>query len=566
MYQANTTPHRSSYFDYEIYPFRRPPELGAATLARHPVVVIGAGPIGLVTAIQLAQQGASPVLIEAEAQVCGGSRALAMSRRTMEIMEQCGVAGRIVEGALLWTDGFSYYKGKPVHHMKLPFAEDDKFHPMTNLAQCDVEKILLDRAFELGIDVRFQTKLVAQEPHDEGVTLTLDTPEGEYRIDAQWLVACDGARSTVRKLQQLRFEGESFESRFVISDFRIDLDEPAGRRAYFDPPWLPGQTVLMHKAPKGIWRLDYQVPAGMSDEDALDDARIRNNIREHLAYIGVDLPWDVEWTTIYRPNALTLGSYRHGRTFYCGDAAHLLPVFGVRGMNTGVQDSLNLAWKIAAVLQGRADPKLLESYNIERVADARQICVEASRSTRMYAPPSDGFRIMQQAVLSLCLDHAFPQDLLHWRTSRPIDYLGSPITHVDASDAQFDAGPGPGAPARNVRLADGTWLLEHLAKSFNVLVFGADAATWERAAQDVKRLNAEGTPVCLVAVCSDGARPAHADVFVRDANGHVASMWGATDGAIYVMRPDQHVGARWRTGSPTHVADVVRQVLHGGHA
>ncbi|MEM5386636.1 FAD-dependent monooxygenase [Paraburkholderia phymatum] len=566
MYQPNTTPHRSSYFDYEIYPFKRSPEAGAATLTHHPVVVIGAGPIGLVLAIQLAQQGVAPVLIEAEAQVCGGSRALALTRRSMEIFEQCGVAERVLEGALLWKDGYSYYKGKPVHHMKLSFAEDDKFYPMTNLAQCDIEKILLDRVFELGIDVRFQTKLVAQEAHDEGVTLTLDTPEGGYRIDAQWLVACDGARSTVRKLQQLRFEGESFESRFVIADFRIDLDEPAGRRAYFDPPWLPGQTALMHKAPKGVWRLDYQVPEGMSDEAALDDAKIRKNIKDHLAYIGVHLPWEVEWTTIYKPNALTLGSYANGRTFYCGDAAHLLPVFGVRGMNTGVQDSLNLAWKLAAVLQGRADAKLLDSYSVERVADARQICVEASRSTRMYAPPSEGFRIMQQAVLSLCLDHAFPQDLLHWRTSHPIDYLASPLTQIDASGAQFESGPRPGAPARNVRLADGTYLFDHLARSFNVLMFGTDAVTWERAAQDVKRLNAEGIPVRLVAVRSEGERPTHADVFVLDANGHVASMWGATEDAVYVMRPDQHICARWRVGSAANVADAVHQVLRGGRA
>jgi 3-(3-hydroxy-phenyl)propionate hydroxylase len=565
MHQPNVIPHPSSYFNYEVYPFKRPAAMDAAGPERQPVLVVGAGPVGLGFAILMAKQGHQVVVIEAEAQVCGGSRALALTKRSMEIIEQCGVAPRFLDEAILWKDGYSYYKGKQVHHLDIPFANDDKFYPMTNIAQCYIEQIMLDHALELGVDVRFQTRLVAQQPHGEGVALTVDTPQGEYQIDAQWLVASDGARSAVRKLQGLRFEGESFESRFLIADFRIDLDEPAGRRCYFDPPWLPGQSVLMHKAPKGIWRLDYQVPRGMSDEEALDLARIRQNLADHLKYIGVDLPWEIEWTTIYKPNALTLGSYQNGRTLYCGDAAHLLPVFGVRGMNTGIQDSFNLAWKLAAVLDGRADAKLVESYSQERVADSRQICVEASRSARMMAPPSDGFRIMQQAVLSLCLTNEYPRGLLHWRTSKPIDYATSPITVQDA-DSSFSAGPNPGAPVRNVQLADSTFLVDFFAPSFNVLAFGCDAGAWDKAANDVARLNAQGIAVRLIAVCGGSERPAQAHVSVSDTNGRIASLWGAGEGTVYVLRPDQHVCARWRSGADAEVANVIHKVLSGSVA
>ena len=234
----------------------------------------------------------------------------------------------------------------------------------------------------------------------------------DYRLQADWLVACDGARSTVRRLQGLRFEGQSYESRFVIADFNIDLDEPYGRRCYFDPPWLPGHTALMHRAPGGVWRLDYQVPAEVSDEEALEPARIRSHIDAHLRYIGVNKLWSFEWTTLYKPNALTLDSYRHGRVLYAGDAAHLLPVFGVRGMNTGVQDAINLGWKLAAVARGEAPPGLLDSYSSERVADARQICREAGMSTRMVAPPSRGHRVMQQAVLSLSDASFYPAPVM----------------------------------------------------------------------------------------------------------------------------------------------------------
>jgi 3-(3-hydroxy-phenyl)propionate hydroxylase len=562
MHQPNLQPHVSSYFEYEVYPFVRPPEMQAAQGSPHPVVIVGGGPVGLVLAIQLAAQGLKPVLIESEAQVSGGSRALALTRRSMEIIEQCGVAPRFLEQAIVWDQGRSFYKERVVHRLEFPADPDGKFAPMTNLAQCVIEKILVDRARELGVDLRFQTRVQGLQVWDDGAQLTLDTPQGEYVLRADWLAACDGARSSVRRLQGLRFEGKSYESRFVIADFNMALDEPPGRRCYFEPPWLPGHTVLMHKAPKGVWRLDYQVPADVSDEEALDRDRICGHIRAHLDYIGVDKPWSLEWTTLYKPNTLTLAKYNHGRVLYCGDAAHLLPVFGVRGMNTGLQDAVNLAWKLAAVMAGHARPDLLDTYSSERVADARQICFEAGRSTRMVAPPTRGFRVMQQAVLSLCLDHAFPRGLLHWRTSRPIDYADSRLTCPDESESGFDGGPGPGAPVLNVRLgAPGAFLLDAFEPAFHVLVFGTDPTLWAAAREDVLAARAGGLRVRLLAVRSDAARPADADAVLQDPGGHAQALWGAGYGAVYVLRPDQHVCARWKAGSAARVRHVLNQAL-----
>ncbi|MEZ5653441.1 MAG: FAD-dependent monooxygenase [Burkholderiaceae bacterium] len=569
MHQPALSQHRASYFEYETYPYVRPPEMSEDVARRREAVIVGAGPNGLVLAILMARQGVKPIVIEAEAQVCSGSRALALARRTLEIVEQCGVADEFQAGALLWKDGYSFYKGRVVHHLDIPFSPDDKFAPMTNLAQCIIEKILVDRARELGVEIRFQTKLTGLEIGDDGVSLELDTPEGPYVLESDWLVACDGARSAVRQMQGLRFEGQSFESRFLIADFNIEIDSPNGRRCYFDPPWLPGQSVLMHKAPHGVWRLDYQVPKDVSDEQALDRDRIREQIQAHLDYIGVDAPWTFEWVTLYKPNALTLADYRHGRVLYCGDAAHLLPVFGVRGMNTGVQDSINLAWKLAAVIRGCAPESLLDTYSSERVADARQICIEAGRSTRMMAPPSGGFRIMQQAVLSLALDRPWIRGLLHWRTSHPIDYADSPLTWHDDTEAAFGAGPRPGAPPRNVRRGNDTdpegFLLDAVQPTFTVLVFGGDEAQWCAALDDARSLRQDGIDVRILAIRRDSVRPAGADDVIADASGHVHACWGADDGAgrgsVYVLRPDQHVAARWKTGSAARVAGVVTRAL-----
>lgn len=568
MHQPNTTPHTSSYFNYKVYPFKTPPEMGAPHAPVHPVVVVGAGPIGLVLAIQLRKHGVPCILIDSEAQVSGGSRALALTKRSMEIIEQSNVAPRFLEKADTWRSGRSYYQNRVVHNLEIPFQPDDKFEPMTNLAQCMMEDILVDEAESLGVDLRFQTLLKGLKQREDGVELELDTPEGEYRLNAQYVVGCDGARSAVRRMMNLRFDGKSYESRFVIADIKIDLDEPVGRRCYFEPPWLPGQTAIMHRAPLGIWRVDYAVPEHLSDEEALDHERIAADINAHLKYIGVDAPWEFEWTTLYKPNALTLAKYNHGRVLFCGDSAHLLPVFGVRGMNTGVQDSINLGWKLAAVIKEQAVPEILDTYSAERVADARAICFEAGRSTRMVAPPTRGHRVMQQAVLSLAKDKLWIRDLLHWRTSHPIGYGHSPLTSLDATDASFDGGPAPGEPARNARLdpadAKAGFLLDHFGPAFHVLVFGQDEALFKRALQDTQALREQGIAVRLLAIPREAAGLAGADAVLPDPSGHISALWGCKGPAVYVLRPDQHVCSRWSAQSQARVADVVRTALGAG--
>ena len=534
LHQPLAQPRPSLYFPYRVH------EPAPAVPTRDvPVLVVGAGPIGLVTALGLAQQGVRCVLIESELQVSEGSRAIVFTRRSMEILQQVGAADAIAAHGLPWRCGNSFYRGQRVFRMEAPHSTDDRFAPMTNLQQQFVEQYLLDEvARQPLIEMRWGHKVTRVVRNDaehggsvkdplRGVVLEIATPSGSYEQPAAWAVAADGARSTLRTLCGGKLEGAAYEGRFVIADIRIDLPLPTERLAFFDPDWNRGNTVLMHRQPEGLWRIDYQLPANESPEEALAPASLKQRIDAQLAMIGhAGAPWQLDWCSVYSARALTLSDYVHGRIAFVGDAAHLLPIFGVRGANTGFQDAQNLAWKLGMTLRaerGAAGPALMASYSHERVAAAREIIDEAGKSTRFMTPPSKGFRLLRDAVLSLSLTHEFVRPLYHWRTSRPHDYLDSPLNAVDDDSALFTAGPANGAPVPNVLLSEGDHLLDHLSARLTLLVRDdADLDALDNIALHTLRL------------------PRHAGERLGLLSRHAALL----------VRPDQHVCARWTAVTP----------------
>lgn len=564
MHTPTTIPRRSIYYDYAIHDFRTPPELRGER-KRHPVVIVGAGPIGLANAIDLARHGIPVVLLEAERQVSEGSRAIVFTRRSMEILQQVDVAARIAANGLPWRFGNSFYRGQRVFRLEAPYDEDDRYYPMINLQQQYLEEYLVDRVeAEPLVDLRWGNKVVAiVNNDDDGATLRVDTPEGEYEIDAEWIIACDGARSAVRGMTDLRMEGDSYEGRFVIADIRIDLPYPTERLAFFDPDWNPGNTVLMHREPHNIWRVDYQLPAGESPEDALRPESLKARIDAQLRMIGHGgKTWEMDWCSVYSARAMTLPDYIHHRLVFCGDAGHMLPIFGVRGANTGWQDGHDLVWKLAMQIKGLAGPKLLPSYSHERVGAAREIIDEASKSTRFMTPPSPGFRTLRDATLSLTLSQDFARPLLHWRTSRAHDYINSPLNTPDDDNALMKNGPVNGAPLRNLRLADNDYLFDHLGASFYLLCIGGDAGIATELQAAAAALRAMGIPFSLVAFSRDGAEIAGADLTLADPQGRAQAKYA--DGASpcgYLVRPDQHVCARWLNPTAHRLRAAMRTAL-----
>ncbi len=558
MHLPSQEPRPSLYYQYKVHK----PWLASehAKQQVHKVAIVGAGPAGLVAALELARHGVSCVVLNSELQVSQGSRAIVFTRRTMEILQQVGVAARMSENGLPWRYGNSYYRSERVFRMEAPHNPDERFWPMLNIQQQFLEEYLLDACAATGlIELRWGNKCVGVTQSATGVQISVDTPEGVYQLDTDWLVAADGGRSEVRSQLGLKLEGASYESNFVIADIRIDLPFPTERQAYFDPVWNRGNTILMHKEPHGIWRVDYQLPPGETVEQALQSESLTKRINAQLEMIGHgDTPWEMDWCSVYSARTLTLPDYAVGRVLFTGDAAHLLPIFGVRGANTAFQDSQSLGWHLAYVVKGLSSTSLLNNYSQERVGAAREIMEEAGKSTRFMAPPSTGFRLLRDAVLSLSLTQSFVRPLYHWRTSRPHEYSKSSLNCQHDDNQLFEAGPAHGAPPLNVRLAEDSYLLDHLGPGFDLLYFTEHTQLPLPLLKVVTTLRAHGISLRVTAV-SPHSVVSDSDNTLCDIDGHVRKRYGVTqEGGAYLLRPDQHVCARWLQ---LQAADLERHLL-----
>ena len=547
MHQPTSQPRPSIYYNYQVHPAWLASQHGKQK--KQQVAIVGSGPAGMVLALELARHGVSSVILTAELQVSQGSRAIVFTRRSMEILQQVGVAERMTQNGLPWRFGNSFYRGQRVFRMEAPHDEDDRFFPMLNIQQQYMEEYLLDacEASEL-IEVRWGNKVTHVAQEKDHVLATVDTPEGEYHLESQWLVAADGGRSGIRSQMNLDMEGTSYEGFFVIADIKIDLPFPTERLAYFDPDWNRGNTILMHREPHGIWRVDYQLPPGETPEEALTIESLTTRINAQLEMIGYGgTPWELDWSSVYSARTLTLPDFVHGRVIFTGDAAHLLPIFGVRGANTAFQDAQSLGWHLAFVVKGLADEKLLRNHSNERVGAAREIIEEAGKSTRFMTPPEGGFTLLRNAVLSLSLSQEFVRPLYHWRTSRPHEYTHSMLNCMDDDNALFNSGPAHGAPPQNIRLSEDNYLLDHLGGGFDVLYFTELDAMPDALCHVVSRVRQQGIPVRIVAI-GLGQSVAGADITLHDADGHFRQRYGVVaSGAGYLLRPDQHVCARWLT-------------------
>ena len=549
----------SLYFDYPLYNFRRPPEMDGSR-QRHPVVIVGAGPVGLTAALALARQGIPSVLLEKKQTVNDGSRAICISRYSFETLQQLGAVESFVAKALGWTRGRCYYRDQLIYRLEMPHSPDERFYPMYNIQQQFIEKFLIDQAagYPDLIDLRWQSEVLAVESRTEEVDLTVGTPEGQYTLRGRYLLAADGARSTVRSLLELRLQGDNLPGNYVIADVRMQHDFPTERRSFFESSGNPGSTVLVHRQPDDIWRVDWQVGEGEDKVEAVREDRVRARVQAILAMIGHTGAWELEWWSIYTANTLCLDDYRHGAVLFIGDSAHIVPIFGVRGLNNGFADAVNAAWKLARVLKGSAGPALLDSYSPERRGATLDVFRNAGKSSRFMTPPTRGYALMRKAVLELALTEDFTRPFADPRQVQPYTYRDSPLTTAD-TDA-FGAGPEPGSPLVNHRLAEDDYLLDYLGTGFTLLYFVGDRAPVAEVEALTEALRGADPDLDLLRVEAEpGAGPRGQVIY--DTTGTLREPYGAGAGALYLVRPDRHVAGRWKVPEPNRVAAALHRAL-----
>lgn len=549
---TGTTQETMQGFAFHEHPAVLPPLDKGKEAQRHKVVIAGGGPVGLAAALALAKYGIPSLVIEADTTVCKGSRAICLSRRSLEILDRLGALAPFLGKGLGWTAGRSFYRTNEILRFEMPHGAEQRLMPMTNLQQYYVEQFLVDAAeAQRGmIDIRWGTSLEALTQDADGVTLSLQTGGTSYETACDWLIACDGARSKARQELGLRMNGTAYEGRYIIVDVAADLDWPVERLAWFDPPSNPGRTMLMHRQPDNVWRLDYQLHPGEDAEAMTRPDNVIPVVEAHFRMLGIDTPWKLIWSSTYRASALSLDEYVHGRVLFAGDAAHLVPIFGVRGLNSGFDDVFNLAWKLASVIEGRSPPALLGSYSHERHLAWRTNIMHAMKSTEFMAPPSSGFRMMRDAVLSLADKHPALRSLINPRQSSVIHYIDTPLNTMSADEASFRSGPAPGAPLPEIKLADGNggdaYLTALLSDGFNLLVYGAADAL--RAAIAGWR----GGSLAVTFIAAKAGNEA-----LHDVSGQFAATYDAAPQAVILVRPDGHVCARWRSFDADAVARAI---------
>jgi 3-(3-hydroxy-phenyl)propionate hydroxylase len=431
----------------------------------------------------------------------------------LEIFDRLGIGDRMVAKGVTWKVGRLFHGEKEVYNFDLLPEAGHKMPAFVNLQQYYVEQYLVERCADFPglIDLRWKNKAVALQQKKDGATVSIETPDGDYKIEAQYVLACDGAKSPIRQMMGLDFEGRVFEERFLICDIEMQADFPSERWFWFEPPFHSGESALLHKQPDNIYRIDLQLGPDADPEEERKPERVIPRIK---AMVG-DRPFEIDWTSVYTFNCRRLSRFVHDRVVFAGDSAHVISPFGARGGNGGIQDVDNLCWKLAAVLKGEGTAKLLESYNIERIHGADENILNSSRTTTFMTPKSQFERMLRKSVLELAGDHVFARRMVNsGRLSLPCCYETCGTVEADVVGLPPLTAPGRSmvdAPIGN------SWLVNSVGNSFTLLSIGEKAG----AVPSLAHVELPVTPEISTRYLGDAAA------------------------AHYLIRPDQHIAARW---------------------
>ncbi len=572
--------------DYQslTFAYTRHPDQSAVPPPRRPVVVVGAGPVGLALAIDLAQRGVPVVLLDNDNTLSTGSRAICFAKRTLDIFDRLGCGERMVAKGVSWNVGKVFFKDGLIFSFDLLPDAGHARPAFINLQQYYVEGYLAERAAQLPlIDLRWKNTVTGVTQHADHMSLSIETPDGPYQLEAEHVAACDGGRSAMRQLIGQESTGRVFRDRFLIADVRIananiETEAPVERWFWFDPAFHPNQSVLLHRQPDGIWRIDFQLGW---DADPVEEKKPENiipRVQALLAHSSMKgAAFELVWASVYTFACQRMARFRHGRVIFAGDAAHGVSPFGARGANSGVQDAENLAWKLAAVVGGHAPEALLDSYATEREYAADENIRESTRSTDFITPKSEISRLFRDAVLELAKTQPFARTLVNsGRLSVPATLHGSVLNtpDADAGTAAFSGLMVPGAAAADapVQRADGgrSWFLHELGAGFTALIAIGDVGdvadvddagvALARSLRDLRGAGSALKVLCVVTANGAADRGVLLDALI-DTGGALTRRYDLRPGTVCLFRPDQHVCARWRKPTVAQVEAAMARAL-----
>lgn len=545
-----------STYEYPVFAYSPSPDRQSDPPAHHPVIVVGAGPVGLCAAIDLARRQVPVVVLDEDDTVSVGSRAICFAKRTLEILDRLDCAQPMVDKGVVWNLGKVFFRDKQVYSFNVLPEPEHKRPAFINLQQYYFEHFLVERAAELdGLDLRWKHKVVGVRSSPERVDLEVETPDGRYSLGCDYLIAADGARSPVRQLLGLESKGQVFQDRFLIADVVMKADFSSQRWFWFDPPFHRNQSVLLHRQADKVWRIDFQLGWDADPEEEKKPERVIARIK---AMLGEEHPFELEWVSVYTFTCRRMDRFRHGRVLFAGDAAHQVSPFGARGANSGIQDADNLVWKLKLVLDGAAPPALLDSYDAERIPAADENILNSTRSTDFITPKSAVSRTFRDAVLGLSEHYPFARTLVNsGRLSLPAVLRDSPLNTEDLD--RFGGALRPGSPCADAPVThrgEPSWLLDHLGDTFTGLLFWPEQEPhWML--DTLRELAAGPIPVHTLVISEASLDLPPPQRSLVDHKKRVAQRYDGRPGTFYLIRPDQHVVGRWRTLA----VDAIRAAL-----
>ncbi len=552
-------------YQFPKYDYIKSPDQDASENVTHPIVIIGAGPIGLAAAVDFSIKGIPVVVLDDNNTVSVGSRAVCYAKRFLDISDRLGVGQRLVDKGVTWNVGKVFFEDEAVYSFNMLPEKHHRRPGFINLQQYYLEQYYVDRLEEFeSASLRWKNKLVGIEQADEHVTLSIETPDGLYQLNAQYVIACDGANSQTRALCGLESKGQIFEDRFLIADILMtDKNFPSERWFWFNPPFHKGSSTLLHRQPDNLWRIDFDLGW---DADPEEEKKPENIIPRVKAFLGDDVDFELEWTSIYTFTCRRMDEFRQKRIFFAGDSAHQVSPFGARGANSGIEDTDNLVWKLELALKGQANEKLLDSYSEERVLAAKENILNSTRSTDFITPKNNANKVMRDAVLSLAKEYSFARPLVNsGRLSVPPILRNCSLISEDTS--AFNCTVVPGAPCTDgpvlINGSEG-YLLSQLGNQFQCLLFVKDAAALsEHLLSQLSELSQQEQPIKTVLIVNQEQTielPEGVSAVVDHLN-VISQRLDGSEMSVYLLRPDQIVSARSRQFDMNNLLDMQKHAL-----